>query len=756
MSHLYHTSDTDDEWLRNLPRTGRPGKEFRDHLECVDFVLQNKNRAECPVQQVAHLRQVFCDAFSKNERCFGIPSPTPKFIAIVNLSGYRAILYSNKAALVRLLCLVGPEASHRVMVNVERVIQFAHERGNSVLCCFSLPWQVGVHSVHWECRSLERRANGAVRDGAMCYSYTNEDVRTVAPTCEVDCVDTTVRAAQIESMRRNFFAGNLDVEVGEVTGEGGERMQKLQGIVAALQVDRGRLLADIALLKSEHAEAMQEAERRADERVGKVAAAAMVAEKTTKLQIDEIEAHLKTMREQNACLEKKNAGLVREKASQDLEFGSVQQKLENRMRLAEASCKAAQEKLNTSQQSATRERDTQERTHTKQTEDLERRVQEYVARLRGAERRAEDQLQSTRRLGDVCDQLRTEKQALYYELKGAANSASFTLKRIVGLRCALAVGARKHSMLKKRVDSTDAAREELVQMLASAEGAALAAEQSAEAMAVEVLTLKEAAARSAEAPVEVVTPKEAPAVPEPRAWMPSAESKLPDGPAPSSWVAEREVMHREVNTEPVQDPPELSELRAEVGKLNAEKEAWTDMERELREKVSQAEYRLQNTEPAQMGSPVNNHASTGNTHVKNQVCTNVYSTQVLVPPQSGNTNGGWAGQQVDLGVDTQGGDVCVEAIVGQAQLAMRALVDMARGGQQHKHAAENMWSEMSALKRMHNIGESWQHTGQPCGYYAEMVPCQWIPQQPQMMQTQPLPNGANGYTGRGGRRSGPR
>lgn len=759
MASFYHTSDDDDWWLRNLPRTGRAGKEFRDHLECVDFVLQNKNRAECPVQQVAHLRQVFCDAFQKNERCFGIPSPTPKFIAIVNLSGYRAILYSERAALVRLLCMVGPEASQRVLTNVERVITFANQNNCSVLCCFSLPWQVGVHSVHWECRSIERKADGTVRDGAMCFSYTNEDCRVVAPTCEVDCVDPVVRAAQIEAMRRHFFAGNLDIEVDNAVVDGGERAQKLQSIVAALQADRGRLLADISSLKTDQLEAMKEAERRADERVGKVAAAAMVAEKTTNAKVEEIEGHLQTIREQNAALEKKNASLVREKASQDLMFGSTKQALENRARLAEASCKAATEKLNSTLKNAARERDTQQRTHTKQTEDLERRVQEHVVRLRGAERRLENQVQATARLDTVCDQLRTEKQALLFETNAVSSKTQKGRAARVGLLCALAVASRKHTLLKNRVESTDAAREELVQMLASAEGAAQTAEEAAEALRSEVVKLEK---KLAEKPV----PSSEPAAPEPvpvqRTWIADAESKFPTGKPPASWVAEREVSHHEVNTEPVQDPKELLDLRAEVGQLNAEKEAWVVLEHELRGTITQTEIRAQHAEQmlqsqhpsSPMGPPgVANHASTGDTHVKNQVCTNVYSTNVLVPPQNGGANS-WAGQAVDLGVDASSNDVCVEAVVGQAQLAMRALVDMARGGQQHKSAAENMWSELSALKRFSNVADSWNST---CGgYYAEMIPMQaqqWVPQ-PQMAMQQPVANG-NGFS-RGRRGAGAR
>lgn len=759
MTSLYHTSDDDDWWLRNLPRTGRAGKEFRDHLMCVDFVLQNKNRAECPVQQVAHLRQVFCDAFHKNERCFGIPSPTPKFIAIVNLSGYRAILYSERAALVRLLCLVGPEASQRVLTNVERVITFSREHNCSVLCCFSLPWQVGVHQVHWECRSLERKPDGTVRDGAMCFSYTNEDCRTVAPTCDVDCVDAAVRAAQIESMRRNFFAGNLDVEVDDVAADGGERAQKLQGIVAALQSDRGRLLADIASMKSDHQEAMKEAERRADERVGKVAAAAMIADKTNTAKVDEIEGHLQRMREQNAHLEKENANLVREKASQDLMFGSKERTLANRAHLAEASNKATAEKLANAQKNASRDLEAQQRTHTKQAEDFERRIQEYVVRLRAAERRGEEQVQATRRLDSVCDQLRTEKQALSYELSAVSSKAQKARTSRVGLLCALAVASRKHGILQKRVESTDAAREELVQMLAAAEGAAHSAEESSSALSAEVDRLKaslDAATARHSAPAQSSAPEPVPVQP---TWSPDPESKIPDGQPPASWVAEREVSHQAVNTEPVQDPQELLDLRAEVGQLNTEKEEWAALERELRANIAQAEARAHHAEQmlesqhSPMGSPgVSNNASTGDTHVKNQVCTNVYSTNVVVPPNGGAN--GWTGQSVDLGVDASSSDVCVEAVVGQAQLAMRALVDMARGGQQHKTAMENMWSELSALKRFSNVSDSWSPS---CGgYYAEMVPMQaqqWVPQPPMPMQ-QPVANG-HGY-GRGGGRRGPR
>ncbi len=753
MESVYHTSDDDDAWLKNLPLTNRPGKEFREHLECVDFVLQNRNRSECPVQQVAHHRQVFCDAFARNERCFGLPRPTPKFIAIVNLSGYRAILYSSRAALVRLLCLVGPESSQRVMVNVERVIQFSCDQRCSVLCCFSLPWQSGVHSVHWEVRSLERRPDGTVRDGAMCYSYTNEDVRTVAATNEVNCVDKDVRAAQIEAMRRHFFAGNLDVEVDDIAADAGERSQALQSIIAALKTDRGRLLADIAAAKEEHAGELKEAERHADERVGKVANAARTAELTTKQKVDDVERHLQSTREQNATLEKKNADLVREKASQDLEFGATKTHLENRARLAEATAKSATDKLNSLAKSSQREREVQERGHTKQTEELERRLQENVVRMRSAERRLEEQVKSTRRLGEVCDQLRLEKQALDFELKNSSTKTHADRAKALGMRCAIAFARQRLSDMKTCLESSNAARLELTQMLASAEGAAHAAEKGMEAIVDEIRELKASplwrpeAAEKAEAKAAATgggAPETA------RTWSPGAESKRPEGAPPSSWVAEREMVHVEMNTEPAQDPPELTDLRAEVGRLNTEKEGWCILEGELRQSLAHAEGRADQAEHAvqRRHQEEANNAINGDAHAKNQVCTNVFSTNALMPPNT--SAGAWSGHPVDLGVDSQNPDVCVDAIVGQAQLAMRALVDMARGGMQHKHAAENMWSELSALKRFNNVGEAWQPSAACQGYY-EMMPVPWMQQQMGMQSPSPSPpsmmnGGANGYT----------
>ena len=154
VSSSYVTTEEDTEWLKNLQRTA-PGRHLDEHLRCVDFMLHNKNRVECPQQAVHLFRRLFCRAYSQSDRCFGLPRPTPKVVAVVNLSGHRTILYSNRVTLIRLLTMVGPEASERVMTNVEQVIQHANLHNTSLLFCFSPPGKPAA-AVFWEVRTLER------------------------------------------------------------------------------------------------------------------------------------------------------------------------------------------------------------------------------------------------------------------------------------------------------------------------------------------------------------------------------------------------------------------------------------------------------------------------------------------------------------------------------------------------------------------------------------------------------------------------
>lgn len=715
MANVYPTTDDDLAWMQNLPRTGRSGLWLMEHLQCVDVAIQNKNRAKCSFTQVANFRRVFCRAFADNSCCFGLPRVTPKHIAIVDLSGKEMIFYSERTSLIRLLCMVGPEASERVMTNVETVLRHAAEQDCSVLFCFSLPWQAGVHQLHWEVRTLERRPNGTVRDGARCYSYTHEDVRTVASTVETEVADSDQIRAAIEAMKVTMACCDIDMQVEEMsTGPSSsasdERSQKMAQIMAAMKADRSRLVDDMNSMKNDQTSTLAEERRVADERVGKVVAAARKTEALMEAKFKELSSHVDKLREQNATLEKFNANLVREKATQDLEFGNERTTLSAKANLAEMSARSATDKLSSLQKSSKRERDVGEKGHAKALEDLERRLSDRTLEVRRLERRVEDHVASQQRLDGVCDGLVAEKKSLSYE-------NSVKRRQVVGLQCTIAVAAHKHAELQISMEDTLA---QMRQLLATAEGAAHAAESGEAAAAKEVVELK---AQLSE--LSNVKPPDAPLKPE------------------SAPVAQTASVAS--NTEPPQDPAELLDLRAEVGRLNTEKENWQLAETELRGQLAELQETTGQITPAHHTSSPTGCApcAAPNTesHTHQQVYNHVYNS-VSMPLNGGL---GWP-CAVDLGTDPNG-DTGVEALVEQLQCSMRTIVGMARQGVQHKHAADNLWSEIQGMKRVTAEGQ-WQPQG---AFYADPMGtiAHWNGQGGYMQGPAPPPAHP---AGRGGRR----
>lgn len=722
----YSITEEDTEWLRNLQRTA-PGRHLDDHFKCVDFVISNKNRAECPTQQVATFRRVFCRAFSENDRCFGLPRPTPKFIAIVNLSGYRTILYSSRATLIRLLTMVGPEASQRVMSNVEKVLQHATEHNASVLFCFSLPWQAGVHQVHWEARTLERRTDGSVRDGAKCYSYTHEEVRSCAPTGETDIGNPLQMQAQMDAMAKHYAACNVDVVVehDQSTFENdSERMRKLTGVMSSIKADRSRLLGEIQAQREEHTMALVELTRASDERVAKVVDKTQIATRVAEKKIVELQAKVTALTEENSVLTKARAEADRSKAEQDLLFGNERTSLESQAKLQELSAKSATDKLSALQKSTTRERETLEKGHAKQAEDLERRLSDKTIECRKLSRSIDENAVVSARLDEVIEQMRTEKQALQFETINRR-------KKVIGLQCALAVACQEHSKCMAAAainnDSMEAGQSELQQMLAQAEGAAHAGEVAMQEMSKEMDKLKKE--------LEAERKKKRP--------------KSPPPPCPPIAPPKPEMKDVEGQTAPMKSKAdeELESLSERFVKLEDEKAAWMTREAELTQRVDELQAQLQCGTISSAPSPTGmTPAMAGDTHVKQQVYNHVYN-HVVVPTGGNGGSNGWQQGPVDLGVDPTG-DAGMEAVVGQVQLSLRALVDMARQGYQHKHAADNMWSELQAMKRFTGTdGSGW---AAPPGYYGEMVPmqAQWVaPPPPQYASN-------NGHGGRpsGGKR----
>ena len=704
-------SKTDGEWLSNLKRLGTPGRQLLEHLQCVDIVLNNKSRTECPVQQVALFRRIFCRAYAQNPTCFGLPQPAPQCIAVVNLSGYRAILYSKRVALIRLLCMVGPDASTRVMQNVQLLLHYALQHKCSVLCSFSLPWQAGVQAVHWELRTLERRADGTVCDGGRSYSYTHEEIRAVASSSESDFGEPAQMQAQMEAMEREFAACDVDTRVESDDGvDAQEKLQKMQGILAGMQADRAKLHAQRAQLQEKHAEELAEAKREAEERIAKTVDKTMVSMAVAKKREEELEKQRAALQEQNSTLEKKNAQIGCEKATQDLNFCAERQALSSKASMQEIAAKNATEKLSALEKSSTRERSLMEKSHTKQTEDLERRLQAKTIEARKFERERDDLHSANVQLDKLVEKMHDEKIAMNFELDR-------NRQQRIAFQVLVAMGTKTLGALRKRLERSEAAQAELVQMLATAEGAAGAAEEEQ--------TRSQSKVAELEKQLEEWEQK--------TAEMADCESK-----------AERIMVTQAVNTEPQQDPVELTDLRVEIGQLNTEKEAWAIREQELRQQLAELNEARPEVEscPSAASSPTAcDQGKHAHSSVRQEVHNNVYNNVVM--GNGGAAANGWPAP-IELGAD-QHGDASMEALVGQVQHAMRAIVDIARSGIKNKHLVESVWSENLALKRLSGDG-AWP---QQVAYWpGEMVPV--MPHPTQMMQPHPMQPPPQQWAGHGG------
>jgi hypothetical protein len=647
----YSIDDDDKQWIENLEKTG-PGRQLREHLQCVDYFLQNRCRMECPVEESCRFRRIFCHAYQANDRCFGLPRPFPKYVAIVNLSGYRAILYSSRNSLIRLLCMVGPLHAEPVIRNVEEVLKYASDNNTAVLCCFSLPWQSGVQQVHWEVRTIERRADGVVRDGVRSYSYTSEEVRVCASTLETDVCDVDQTKAQVVAMGKHFSACNLDtcsddIEIDDDSNS--EKFRKLKVVVAAVQADRARLISEMDAIREDKVRSLEEAELANHEKMLELAKETKSVEDTIRRRMDETEKHNKTLLEQNLALGALKAEAERAKAEFELLQEQQMHKVEAKATMFEMSNKAASDKLVALQKTSQRERDQLTRAHTKEVEDLERRLSNETVARRSAERRAEDLSTELSKLNEVCEKMRTEKQAVSFE------ALSMRKSRAV-LKCALAVACKKHAGLQERFQQAESCSLELKQMLEQNESSASSVDLKVESLEKK---LKEAEARADEASRDSDQAKKK--VVELKKESTEFKRQLAEA-KPAKKPSTASV---EVNTEPQQEPEEMTKMRIEIAHLHDEKEA-------LQRQLAQAAQEAQKAQAAQAAPPA----------------------QTSQPPGHANALQAYT----DLSA-TPCGDPAIEALVAQVQLSLKNLVDLARSGYTHKSAAEQLWHEVQMLKR---------------------------------------------------------
>lgn len=763
------TPDEDEgDWVKRLSRSA-PGKHLQEHFSCLNYIIANKSRIGSSCEEAETFRRVFCSAYAKDVGCFGLPRPTPKFIAVVNLSGFRGVLYSNRPTLISMLCKAHVMADPSTMSNVNRVLDYVTRKDCPLLCCLSLPWQAGVVNLHWSLRSLERNEKGVLRDGGMYYASNADSVRVAGSTIDREVGDPVVMKQQIAAMASNLSATNLDlvIEEGDETIGSGEtsdeRGQKLAGVVAVVKADRMRLLGELQRLKDDHGEKLQTAYKIADERANLAAANASKITESLKKRLEDTEVAMKATEAQRDHLETEHKESKRKMSEMELLHGSELTKLKAELKVHEMGTRSTAKELAALQKSSARETEAMGKAHSSEVQAMERRLSDTTMSLRSVQMDRDRLKDEQGRLDAVCEQLRCEKQSLVYD---ALRSRKTTL----AYRVTMLLARHKHETLQKQVQKQQKKKSpEFLQMVADAEGAATEAEvrakqaerranesekelaariKESERLLKEARSEREEACKTLQSDADAATAANA----ELEAKITALEAKVSE----LAGRARDAPASRDAHTETV---PVTTKAELELGELQTKHASLLDEKERLEAQLLQATHGSvpaaaptgappdQDERFSQTPSPIAvSCASDGapgmpspvgaefHNNVRQEVYNQVYN-QVVVPQGSG-----WVGQPTfEIGSDACG-DPAVEALIGQLQTGMRSLVDMARQGQQSKHNMDVLWGELQATKRFMGVDAmgSWQPPPQG-GYYVDANMGSVIGMQPMPMMPMPAP-----------------
>ena len=258
-------ADANDEcqaWLTGLV-SSVAGQKLIDHvlhLEAAPLM-----RSSSAFEQTITLKRIFMHALSTTQSPFGLPKKFPKFIVAANFSGDRLLMYSSNPNLITLLTVSG-HGSQAHYDGVEQIITKASMTENAtVFLCYSLPFQMGVESLYWECRLITKKGD-KYNDKDLACSNWNRQASPSPSTIESESQDLAILNSQLAAFSANFSACDIDVKFEKIAGmphsERDDPSQaKLMSYITMLQNDRRRMIdnhkCEIEELRKNHASDIQ-------------------------------------------------------------------------------------------------------------------------------------------------------------------------------------------------------------------------------------------------------------------------------------------------------------------------------------------------------------------------------------------------------------------------------------------------------------------------------------------------------------------
>jgi hypothetical protein len=269
-------------WVKRL-KGNRAGRLLGQHLASLDLQSRSKRR-DCAVLEAIGNEKVFIHALARSLArglplpC-GLSQPLPRFIAILNLSGERLLVYSDNPALVRCLCTQAARmqgAELREALTAFETFPMLAQTNSSrfVLLTYSLPWQAGTDAAFWHLSSCEATiaedglssllkdrihhvssVSNTVFKGKSVRDLTDATV-LIGPDTESKPRMSLVTDEQITALTEDYSATNLDFEADECAessapaeSQPGRREVVLNEIIGTLKQEQKQDRSEIRLLK---------------------------------------------------------------------------------------------------------------------------------------------------------------------------------------------------------------------------------------------------------------------------------------------------------------------------------------------------------------------------------------------------------------------------------------------------------------------------------------------------------------------------
>ena len=254
----------ESEWITSLSNN-RAGRVLATHLASIE-ARSRTGSDDNAGQEVLGNERVFMAALARalyKKRPFpcGLPNPIPHFVAILNLSGERMLVYSDNPALLRCICTHSAAVHQHELVGARAAFEkYPFTRTDTsmrfVLLSYSLPWQAGTGAAFWHVStcSIDKVADS---ETGLClnnreWHFSSVSIKPITGKSVLDPRDqqlTFLLAAakkfdlvsekQVKDFSDAYASTCLDFDAAhEPTASGKDHGASLNGIVQALQNQR--------------------------------------------------------------------------------------------------------------------------------------------------------------------------------------------------------------------------------------------------------------------------------------------------------------------------------------------------------------------------------------------------------------------------------------------------------------------------------------------------------------------------------------